>query len=194
MSQLVFVRHGQTEANRNGVLLGRLDPELNDVGREQAAAVAARVAPLGPARIVTSPLVRAVATAGIVAEACALGVVDVDDRLIEVDYGEYDGLPLAELPPELVWKWRNEADFAPPGGESLMSVGKRMGEFTSEVLDSLEAGPLVAVSHVSPIKAAVLWALGLPDLYAWRLRLDNASVTRLAPGPDGPVLLSFNER
>ena len=194
MSQLVFVRHGQTDANRNGVLLGRLDPPLNDAGREQAAAVGARVALLAPARIVTSPLIRTVESAGIVAEACAIGVVDVDDRLVEVDYGEYDGLPLADLPSDLVWKWRNDADFAPPGGESLASVGKRMGEFTSEVLDSLAHGPVVAVSHVSPIKAAVLWALGLPDLYAWRLRLDNASITRLAPGPDGPVLLSFNER
>ena len=193
MSQLAFVRHGQTDANRNGVLLGRLDPPLNDAGREQAAVVAARVALLEPVRIVTSPLVRAVETARIVAVACGLDV-DVDARLIEVDYGEYDGIALAELPTDLVWKWRNDADFAPPGGESLSSVGKRMGEYTGEVLDSLREGPMVAVSHVSPIKAAVLWALGLPDLYAWRLRLDNASVTRLAPGPDGPVLLSFNER
>ncbi len=193
MSSVVFVRHGQTDANRNGVLLGRLDPPLNDAGREQAAVVAARVALLAPARIVASPLVRAMETAEIVGVACGLSV-DVDARLIEVDYGEYDGLPLAGLPSDLVWKWRHDAEFAPPGGESLASVGKRMGEFTSEVLDSLAEGPMVAVSHVSPIKAAVLWALGLPDLYAWRLRLDNASVTRLAPGPDGPVLLSFNER
>jgi broad specificity phosphatase PhoE len=193
VSQLVFVRHGQTDANRDGVLLGRLDPPLNDAGREQAAVVAARVALLTPARVVTSPLVRAVETAEIVAVACGLDVT-VDARLIEVDYGEYDGLPLAELPSDLVWKWRNDADFAPPRGESLAAVGKRMGEYTREVLDSLAEGPCVAVSHVSPIKAAVLWALGLPDLYSWRLRLDNASVTRLAPGPDGPVLLSFNER
>ena len=193
MSQLVFLRNGQTEANRTGVLLGRMDPPLNDAGREQAAAVAARVALLEPVRVATSPLVRTVETAEIVAAACGLAV-EVDDRLIEVDYGEYDGLPLADLPPDLVWKWRNDADFAPPGGESLASVGKRMGEYTSEVLDALANGPLVAVSHVSPIKASVLWALGLPDLYAWRLRLDNASITRLAPGPDGPVLLSFNER
>jgi broad specificity phosphatase PhoE len=193
VSQLAFVRHGQTEANRTGVLLGRLDPPLNDAGREQAAVVAARVELIAPARIVTSPLVRAMETAQIVAVALGLPV-DVDERLIEVDYGEYDGVPLGELPADLVWKWRHDADFAPPGGESLASVGKRMGEYTSEVLDALADGPVVAVSHVSPIKAAVLWALGLPDLYAWRLRLDNASVTRLAPGPDGPVLLSFNER
>jgi probable phosphoglycerate mutase len=194
VSQLVFVRHGQTDANRNGVLLGRLDPPLNDAGREQATAVAARVSRLEPVRVVTSPLVRAVETAEIVASACARREVEVDARLIEVDYGEYDGLPLGELPEDLVWKWRNDADFAPPGGEILASVGKRMGEYTREVLDTLADGPVVAVSHGSPIKAAVLWALGLPDLYAWRLRLDNASVTRLAPGPDGPVLLSFNER
>jgi probable phosphoglycerate mutase len=193
MSQLAFVRHGQTDANRNGVLLGRLDPPLNDAGREQAAAVGARLALLAPVRVATSPLVRALETAEIVARACGLDV-EVDEQLIEVDYGEYDGLPLADLPPDLVTKWRTDADFAPPGGESLASVGKRMGAYTSAVLDSLSGGAVVAVSHVSPIKAAVLWALALPDLHAWRLRLDNASITRLAPGPDGPVLLSFNER
>jgi broad specificity phosphatase PhoE len=188
-----LVRHGQTDANRNGVLLGRLDPPLNHAGREQAAVVAARVELLQPARIVTSPLARAVETAEIVARACGL-TVEVDEQLIEVDYGEYDGLPLADLPSDLVMKWRTDGDFAPPGGESLASVGKRMGAYTTAVLDSLADGAVVAVSHVSPIKAAVLWALGLPDLYAWRLRLDNASITRLAAGPDGPVLLSFNER
>ena len=49
------------------------------------------------------------------------------------------------------------------------------------------------MSHVSPIKAAVLWALALDDTMSWRMRLDVASITRIAPGPDGPVLLTFNE-
>jgi len=193
VSQLVFVRHGQTEANRTGVLLGRMDPPLNDAGREQAAAVAARVALLEPVRVATSPLVRTVETAEIVAAACGLAV-EVDDRLIEVDYGEYDGLPLAELPSDLVWKWRNDAEFAPPGGESLASVGKRMGEYTSEVLDSLAEGPMVAVSHVSPIKAAVCWALGVDPAATWHMYLDLASVTRVGRRGDGPpYLASFNE-
>jgi broad specificity phosphatase PhoE len=192
VSQLVFVRYGQTEANRNGVLLGRLDPPLNDAGREQAAAVAARVAPLSPVRIATSPLVRAVETAAVVARACALEV-EIDKQLIEVDYGEYDGLPLADLPPDLVSKWRNDADFAPPGGESLASVGKRMGAYTSAVLDSLADGPVVAVSHVSPIKAAVSWVLHADAETAWRAHLDQASITRVAITPRGAVLRSFNE-
>ena len=193
MSSLAFVRHGQTDANRDGVLLGRLDPELNDTGRAQAAAVAERLVESAPTRVVSSPLARARETAEIVAQRCGLEAV-VDERLIEVDYGEYDGMALGALPRDLTHLWRTDAKFAPPGGESLASVGVRMAEFTAEMLEVVHEGSIVAVSHVSPIKAAVLWALDLPEIYAWRLRLDNASVTRLAPGPDGPVLLTFNER
>jgi len=193
VSQLLLVRHGQTDANAAGLLLGRTDPPLNDAGRAQAAAAAARVASFAPERVLTSPLLRTVETAEIVAARCGLAV-EVEDRLIEVDYGEYDGLPFAELPADLVRRWRTEADFAPPGGESLASVGVRMAALGAEILGDLGTASVVAVSHVSPIKAAVCWALGLPDLASWRMRLDNASVTRLAPGPEGPVLLSFNER
>jgi len=194
VSEIAFVRHGQTDANAAGVLLGRLDPPLNETGRAQAADVANRLlAPLRPARVLSSPLLRALATAEIIAEVCGCSV-EIDERLVEVDYGEYDGVRLTELPAALVKRWRTEVDFAPPGGESLASVGLRMAEFGTEMLSALDGGPAVAVSHVSPIKAAVCWALDLPQLYAWRMRLDNASVTRLAPGPDGPVLLSFNER
>ncbi|MFM8302679.1 MAG: histidine phosphatase family protein [Actinomycetota bacterium] len=193
MSQLLLVRHGQTDANAAGLLLGRTDPPLNEAGRAQAAAVAERVAAFLPERVLTSPLRRTVETAEVVATRCGVGLA-VEPRLIEVDYGEYDGLPFAELPTDLVRRWRTEPDFAPPGGESLASVGVRMAALGAEVLADLGAAPVVAVSHVSPIKAAVCWALGLPDLASWRMRLDNASVTRLAPGPEGPVLLSFNER
>lgn len=190
---LIFVRHGQTEANRTGVLLGRLDPPLNATGRAQITAVAERIAALDPVRVLTSPLLRARESADLIAAPCALGV-EVDERLVEVDYGEYDGVVLAELPADLVHRWRNDAGFAPPGGESLASVQERMTRFGEEWLGRLADGPVVAVSHVSPIKAAVCWALDLPPLHAWRFRLDNATITRLAPGPDGPVVLSFNER
>lgn len=193
MSQVAFVRHGQTDANAAGLLLGRTDPPLNDTGREQAAGVAERLRRLGAERVLSSPLRRTVESAEIIAARCGLAV-EVDDRLVEVDYGEYDGIPFSELPADLTRRWRTDPHFAPAGGESLAAVGVRMAEFSGEVLGALGPAPVIAVSHVSPIKAAVCWALGLPDLYAWRLRLDNASVTRLAPGPDGPVLLSFNER
>jgi broad specificity phosphatase PhoE len=144
--------------------------------------------------VLTSPLTRCVQTASVIAGACGVDAVEVEDRLVEVDYGEYDGRPFADLPGDLVRRWRTEPDFAPPGGESLASVGVRVAALGRELVADLGEQPVVAVSHVSPIKAAVCWALGLPDLAAWRMRLDNATMTRLGPGPEGAVLLSFNER
>ena len=196
MSQLVFVRHGQTDANRNGVLLGRLDPPLNDAGREQAAAVGgARSRCSQPARIVTSPLCRTVETAEIVAEACAIGEVEVDDaahrgRLRRVRR------PAARRAARRTWcgSGATTPTSRRPAARAWRRSGSGWASSRARCSTRSRDGPVVAVSHVSPIKAAVLWALGLPDLYAWRLRLDNASITRLAPGPDGPVLLSFNER
>jgi len=113
--------------------------------------------------------------------------VEVDDRLIEIDYGEWEARPFAELPRDVVARWHDDADFAPPGGESLRAVGTRVAGFCEERLDERV---VVAVSHVSPIKAAVTWALGVGDELAWRMRLDVASVTRIG---SGPALLSFNE-
>jgi len=193
VSALILVRHGQTDANRDGLLLGRSDPPLNATGREQAAAAALRVAAFGPVRVLSSPLLRARETAEIVAAELGLPV-GFDHRLIEVDYGDHEGTPLADLPRDLQARWRTDPAFAPPGGESLAEVQVRVGAFAAEVLGQLRDGPVVAVSHVSPIKAVVCWALGLGPLHQWRMRLDNATLTRLAPGPDGPVLLSFNER
>lgn len=184
---IVFVRHGETPPNRAGLLLGRADPPLTDRGREQADALAARLAALEPVAVRSSPLVRARATAAPIA-AAAGREVEIDERLVEVDFGEWDGQPLGDLTSDVVTRWRGDPDFAPPGGESLRVVGKRVAEFCAEQLDERV---VVAVSHVSPIKAAVAWALGTGDELAWRMRLDVASITRIAPGP---VLLTFNER
>jgi broad specificity phosphatase PhoE len=195
VNALVLARHGETDANASGLLLGRLDPPLNERGREQAAALAFTFAArTRPAAIVSSPLARTRATAEAIGVACGLDV-EVDDRLVEVDYGVWDGHPFADLPADVVRRWRADPHFTPEGGESLAEVRARVSGCASDLLARVTAGgaAIVAVSHVSPIKAAVLWALALDDTFSWRLRLDVASITRLTPGPDGPVLLTFNE-
>jgi broad specificity phosphatase PhoE len=183
---LIVVRHGQTEANAAGLLLGRADPPLTARGRNQAAALRS-VAP-GASRVVTSPLLRARQTAD------AFGLpVEVDERWIEIDYGPYDGMALSAVPVELWARWRDDADFAPPGGESLADVGRRVTAACEDLSGEATTTDLVVVSHVSPIKAAVIWALGSGDLTAWRMFVDVASVSRIAVGERGPVLRSFNE-
>jgi broad specificity phosphatase PhoE len=189
---IVLVRHGQTDANRDGLLLGRADPALNERGRAQAAAVAATIAPT-PVAVVTSSLRRTMETARTIAARWDLPV-EVDDRLIELDYGEWDQRPLGEVSADAWTHWRTNPDFAPPGGESLTSVQERVASCASELLEraGVEGGPVVAVSHVSPIKAAVAWALGVGPEVSWRLRLDVAGVSTIARGPAGPTLLTWN--
>jgi broad specificity phosphatase PhoE len=187
---IAFCRHGETAPNREGLLLGRADPPLTSRGEKQAARLGEWLARERVAAVITSPLRRAIATATAIGEATGCPV-EIDERLVEIHYGEWDGRPFADLPPDLVEEWHRNPAFAPPGGESLVDVEARMGATTADLLERAGDRVVVAVSHVSPIKAAVCWALGVGPELAWRMRLDVASVTRIAPGP---TLKSFNER
>lgn len=191
---IALVRHGETAANREGRLQGRLDLPLNETGRVQADGLAAALARgTRPLVVVTSPLLRARQTAAVISAATG-APLEVDDRLIEVDYGDLDGRPLAEVPADLARRWRTEDGFAPPNGESLAAVSARVEPCLDVLLDRGDEGLVVAVSHVTPIKAAVTWALGIHHLHAWRMFLDTASITRIGRGVDGPVLRGLNER
>lgn len=160
---------------------------LDELGRRQAEALG--VAGLcSPARVVTSPLARARSTA----EAFGLPVT-VDERWIEVDYGIYDGTPLDEVPPELWDRWRHDLAWAPEGGESLRSVSDRVGAACEELWPEAAERDVVVVTHVSPIKAAVAWALGAPPESVWRMFVDVASVARIGGTAGAPTLRSFNE-
>jgi broad specificity phosphatase PhoE len=189
---LTIVRHGRTAANASGLLLGRADPELDDVGREQALAVGEALRALGSGvRVVCSPLQRAASTAAAIAEACAAVEVRTDERWIELDYGEYDNTPVGSVPAEVWSRWRADPDYAPPGGESLRTLRIRV----EDALDEWAAhdDDTIVVTHVSPIKAAVGWALGVGDQVNWRTHVTPGSITRVGLGPAGPVLRSFNE-
>lgn len=183
---LIVVRHGRTEANASGLLLGRADPELDDLGREQARRLAAAVGPVD--RVVASPLVRAQQTAA------AFGVeVETDERWIELDYGDWDGRRLTDVPAETWAAWRSDVSLRPPGGETLTELGTRVRAACDGLALAAASGTVVVVTHVSPIKAAVAWALGQGDELTWRLYVAPASITRIEPREHGPVLVSFDE-
>jgi broad specificity phosphatase PhoE len=186
---LLIVRHGRTAANASGLLLGRNDPPLDDVGAAQAAALAEVVGPID--RVVSSPLQRCRSTA-----ACIAGErigVEVDERLIELDYGEYDGRPLGDLPPGTWERWRSDITFTPPGGESIAALGRRVRSLLEELAPAAIDGNVVAVTHVSPVKAAVAWALGVGDEIAWRAHVSPGSITRIRVAERGPLLAGFND-
>jgi broad specificity phosphatase PhoE len=181
-----FTRHGQTEANARGLLLGRQDPDLDEVGGAQAQRLAAALP--APSLVVSSPLGRARQTAA------AFGApVEVDDRWIELDYGEWDGRPTAEVAAEDWRRWQSDPGFTPPGGESLATLFERVADACEDLVARDLDGDVVVVSHVSPVKAALGWALGMGPEVAWRTYVAPASITRVGLGPTGPSLRSFNE-
>jgi alpha-ribazole phosphatase len=190
---LVLVRHGESTGNAARLLLGRTDAPLTETGWAQAAAVGSRLGSVR--RLVSSPLRRAVDTAG------ALGLdlpVEVDERWVEVDYGDHEGVAVGDVPAEVWRQWRSDPDFRPPGGETLREVGRRVRHACEELMATAgagardEDGDVVVVSHVSPIKAAMAWALGASDDLAWRLYLSNGSITRIRWGPGVPVVEGYN--
>ena len=192
---LILVRHGESTANAQGLLLGRTDAALTEKGRGQAASVRQLLAaPVCAVR--TSPLGRARDTAALLNLEAP---IEVDERWLEVDYGEFECQPLGDIPAAVWQRWMADRHFRPDGGETLAEVDERIGAVCSELfaVDGAgardRAGDVVVVSHVTPIKAAVAWALGADAGLSWRLHLQTASVTRIGWGNGAPVLHSFNE-
>lgn len=185
---LHLLRHGQTAANAAGLIQGQGDPELTELGRRQAAAAALALPP--GAAVISSPLLRARQTA----QALDGGseAATVDPRWIEMDFGDLEGRPVAEVR-DLLWaRWADDAEWAPAGGESLASVSRRVAQACEELLPRIAAEDVVVVTHVSPIKAAVAWALGVSPLIAGRMFVREASITTIRAGFDGhPVLETF---
>lgn len=193
---LILVRHGQSEANAAGLLVGRTDSPLTELGRRQAGATADALA-AGErrlTRILTSPLVRARDTAQIVG--AALGSADapeVEGRLIELDYGELEGRRPADLSRGEWATWRSDASWRPPGGETLPELYDRLEPLWASLASEAAAGDVICVTHVSPIKAAVAWVLGAGPDISWKLSLGVASISRISFSGPSAALVSFGE-
>ena len=184
MTKITLLRHGQTDFNAQGRLQGRVDNPLNDIGVQQAKRAAEAIGPVD--KIISSPLQRAIQTA----EVFNLEI-QIDENWIELDYGDWDGVHLNTISKETWIEWKNNPSFKPPNGESLKTLGDRVKLFLENVQKNSKQHLLI-VTHVSPIKAAVAWTLGVNDSVGWRTRLDTASFTQIQIDSNTPVLLKFN--
>ncbi|MHB8243928.1 MAG: histidine phosphatase family protein [Acidimicrobiales bacterium] len=188
---LILLRHGQSLSNAAGILVGRSDPPLTALGLRQAEAAAGLLAAElqeratdRPVVVLSSPLARARLTAEVVAsKICSDVDFRIDERLIELDYGELDGLGIAEVDPSDWAAWRMDPGWRPPGGETLEELCERVWSFCEQLVTPACEADVIAVSHVSPIKAAASWALGAGPELSWRLSLGIASITRIVTSP-----------
>ena len=191
-----LLRHGQTPMSVQKRYAGRTDVPLTEVGVQQAAAAAKRLASAGLGVIVTSPLLRTVQTAQAVAAVTGATLV-TDDGFRETDFGAWEGLTFAEVRerwPAEISAWLADPEVAPPGGESFTDVSARVTAALDRVLAARAGQTVLIVSHVTPIKMLVAAALLAPPAALYRMHLDVAALCEIDWYADGPaVLRSFND-
>jgi probable phosphoglycerate mutase len=185
-TRLVLVRHGATAHSAQRRFSGRNDLALDPTGERQAAALAAR--DFGsPDAVVSSPLRRARQTAEALAGPLALPVT-TDDDLAELDFGDWEALTFAEARARdaaALDAWSASPDIAPPGGESFAALGRRVRRAREAIVAAHPDATVVVVTHVTPIKTLVRFALDAPPQAMFRLHLDTASVSMIDYFADG---------
>ncbi|MDP9270703.1 MAG: histidine phosphatase family protein [Chloroflexota bacterium] len=201
--RLLLVRHGLTDWNREGRFQGHLDPPLSDDGREQARLIATRLAASAgerPRRIVSSPLLRALETAALIAEAIGLPTDEVgrDARLMELGQGAWEGRTHAELAvsdAERYAAWLEGSwDRQPPDGEPVNAAMGRVRASIEEAIRGTAGNwPLCVVSHGGSLRLAAGWLLDLSPAKAWALEIDNASLSILERDTHGWRLVTWND-
>lgn len=181
---VILLRHGRSTANTSGVLAGRTPGiDLDDHGRGQAAAIVERIAAVGTlAAVVRSPLQRCAQTVTPLVQ--HLGVEEiVDERLVEVDYGQWSGRPIKELLSEPLWRVVQQQPSAAifPGGEGLAQVQSRavaaIRELDARFAGEDGAGVWVACSHGDVIKAVLADAMGMHLDAFQRIVVEPASMS-----------------
>ena len=169
---LYIIRHGQTEMNSLRVLQGRSDFALNETGLAQASEAAGKLRGVRFDCVYASPLRRAVQTAELLAPGAE---IVIDERLIEMDYGPYEGADLQNLPPEILTFF---SDFvhnpAPSGMEQLTAVVARVGAFLEE-LRGREENILIS-THAIAMKGILEYLTPESNGAYWSKFIGNCAV------------------
>jgi len=184
--RVVVLRHGRTGHNLRHVWQGQLDVPLDDVGVRQAEAAAPLLARLAPVAIVASDLVRASATADVVAAVAGVPVT-LDPRLREFDVGRWQGLTRAEIAAtddgDLLAAWRRGDDVPIGGAERPTELGRRGAQALREHVEKVDGGTLLVVAHGALLRNTVMDLLGIAQPQ-WKLLagLPNCGWGVLEPG------------
>ena len=195
-TSIYLIRHGQTDWNKDKIFRGRADVPLNERGRKEAQALSRHLEHVRATACYASPLGRTIETAGIVARPHSLEV-RIDDRLIDLDFGEWQGKPETEVKktfPELFKKWHQEPHRARfPGGESLAMVRKRALASLEHIRAENPGGVVFVVSHRVVTKVLMAIALGLSNSAFGRFRQDNCAYNIIELSDDGMVVTLMND-
>ncbi len=193
MLEIILVRHGQTDWNRDRRVMGARPIPLNTQGKREITQLAQLLSDVEFDIIYTSPLMRAFQTSRILSRGRSVKVEKVTE-IQEIDYGEWVGRTFEDISREKMFKtyYANPKDAQAPGGEKMTEVIKRGASFIESLRKKHKEGRLVVVSHADVIKSILIhyMELDLNDLH--KFRVDNGAVSLLQFEAERARVLSIN--
>lgn len=194
MTEIILVRHGETEWNVEEIFRGRIDIELNETGIKQAELLAEYLGDLKIDAIHSSPLKRALKTAEIITGYHKLDV-EIASGLTDFNYGKWQGLPHQEVKDkykELYGEWISSPERVKmPEGEDLNDVRKRAISVVNEVIAKYK-GTVVLASHRVVNKVLICALLGLDNSHFWNIRQDTGGITTFTHENEQFILTEHN--
>jgi broad specificity phosphatase PhoE len=176
MTELILIRHGETDWNVEGRYQGQADPPLNREGLDQARLLAKELRDVHLDVLYTSPLRRALQTAQILADSLKVPL-HLEPRLMEIHQGDWQGRLRAEISalyPELFRRWETEPwQVTPPGGEHLSHVQARVDRAVGDMLARYRGKRIGVVAHRIPIALIKVRYQGLDPDVVRTLQLPN---------------------
>ena len=193
MPIIYLLRHAQSVANTKGILAGQDDSvELSKAGFKQAESLISYLSAIKFSKVYSSPLTRCIQTIAPFMEKNSKLDFQVDNRVIEMNYGKWSGRKLAVLSKDPKWKnvQNNPAAFTFPQGESFKSMRKRVDLALADL--KTKNGPILVVTHGDIIKMAITSSLGLPINRFQSFVVEPASLTIINLEKSGTTILQSN--
>ncbi|MBI4209120.1 MAG: histidine phosphatase family protein [Deltaproteobacteria bacterium] len=180
MALFLLIRHGEADGNRTAQVMGHAPIPLNAKGREQAKKVAELISSFQIDHLFSSPILRALQTAEIIAKGLKLKIA-VEKALQEVHYGDWEGRYYHELPQDAFYCQlvADPIHTAFPGGESLGDVQARGVKLVEQFSKKFSDQTIALVSHGDPIRGIVAHYLNIPLSDFRKIRIDNGSISTL---------------
>jgi probable phosphoglycerate mutase len=195
MTDIILVRHGETDWNVSEVFRGRIDIELSETGLKQAELLAQYLGELKIAAVYSSPLKRALKTADMIADHQNLEA-GITPGLIDFDFGEWQGLSHEVVKArhrELYAEWiNNPQQVTMSRGECLNDVRLRATKVVNSIVDKYD-GKVVLVAHRVVNKVLICALLGLDNSHFWNIKQDTCGITTFSYENERFILTKHND-
>ena len=194
--ELLLIRHGETDWNRNGRVQGSSDVALNILGHQQAVRLAEFLAPTALDAIYVSTSQRAIQTAAPLAKTRSFVPIQ-SSQIVEINYGHWEGHTVEQIVEKWPKEWseykRDSLANRPPVGETIEQVHFRLTAFFEGLKQRHSDGRIAVVSHGGAIGHMISLLISEAALAATRIQLANCAISRIVIGERGIKLVSLGE-